>query len=632
MGGGTAGSTPSGGTTGSCGDGTLNAGEVCDDGNSASGDGCSADCSVANCLVPTQLPTIQTAHDQKLCPTIWIAPGVYTENLTLDHDVVISGSGSVRISGARRGRTLSITSGQVTLRDVVISDGLASSGGCIHNQGSLTLERVEVRGCEANGTSPRGAGIANFGALTLHSSKVHDNIVDATPTSLKTPGEIYGGGIYSVGGALTLDASEITENVLRTLDAEDMTLQGAGIYAGDSDVKILGNSIIRGNRVEVRGGGKFLSAGLGGGIYQVGGTLSFAASTVADNVLDVEAGSGDSAEAFGGGIYLNSLSPPIFKNARISGNLVQAKGTTAAARGAGVFVRTAGATFADCKILGNQASAEGGEIQAVGGGVAAGSGESVHLLFERSWLSGNSVVADRGAAGGGIYLQSLNDETRGEVEFVSSLAEGNAAMGVGAQGGFLYGLVFERANLGVSVSNSTVSGNSAEAAGGGLTLHAGLLGLGEAGAPRSVDLDVRSATVTENRAVLGGAFFIDTSEASVEVNLDLQNSIVTRNQAEGAANCPASPPIISRGYNLLGGETCRLIASNTDQLDVDPQLKALGDVGETRAYALLPGSPAIDAGDPSGCRDRSGALIETDQRSAPRVVGGRCDIGAYEAP
>ena len=44
----------------------------------------------------------------------------------------------------------------------------------------------------------------------------------------------------------------------------------------------------------------------------------------------------------------------------------------------------------------------------------------------------------------------------------------------------------------------------------------------------------------------------------------------------------------------------------------------------------MPGSPAIDAGNPSGCRDFAGELITTDQRGVARPQGAACDIGAYE--
>jgi hypothetical protein len=53
--------------------------------------------------------------------------------------------------------------------------------------------------------------------------------------------------------------------------------------------------------------------------------------------------------------------------------------------------------------------------------------------------------------------------------------------------------------------------------------------------------------------------------------------------------------------------------------------------GPTWTHALLAGSNAIDAGDPvQGCVDYNSILIPTDQRGAARLVGARCDIGAFE--
>ena len=45
-------------------------------------------------------------------------------------------------------------------------------------------------------------------------------------------------------------------------------------------------------------------------------------------------------------------------------------------------------------------------------------------------------------------------------------------------------------------------------------------------------------------------------------------------------------------------------------------------------HPLLPGSPAINAGNPAGCTDHLGNPLNADQRNASRV--GRCDMGAYE--
>ena len=43
---------------------------------------------------------------------------------------------------------------------------------------------------------------------------------------------------------------------------------------------------------------------------------------------------------------------------------------------------------------------------------------------------------------------------------------------------------------------------------------------------------------------------------------------------------------------------------------------------------LLPGSPAIDAGDPATCAAEP--VNNIDQRGIPRPQGAGCDIGAYE--
>jgi hypothetical protein len=58
--------------------------------------------------------------------------------------------------------------------------------------------------------------------------------------------------------------------------------------------------------------------------------------------------------------------------------------------------------------------------------------------------------------------------------------------------------------------------------------------------------------------------------------------------------------------------------------NTDPKLSQLADNGgPTLTMALLPGSPAINAGDPAD-------TPSTDQRGVPRPQGAGVDIGAYE--
>jgi hypothetical protein len=71
---------------------------------------------------------------------------------------------------------------------------------------------------------------------------------------------------------------------------------------------------------------------------------------------------------------------------------------------------------------------------------------------------------------------------------------------------------------------------------------------------------------------------------------------------------------------------------------IDPLLGRLDDNGgPTKTHALLPGSPAIDAGDPATMI--GGSVPSSDQRGAPHsrledgdnAGGPRIDIGAVEA-
>ena len=95
------------------------------------------------------------------------------------------------------------------------------------------------------------------------------------------------------------------------------------------------------------------------------------------------------------------------------------------------------------------------------------------------------------------------------------------------------------------------------------------------------------------------------------------------------------------GHNLVEVITgCTLAGNTTGNLTgTDPLLDVLADNGgDTPTQALFSGSPAIDAGDPTGCKDDGGLTLSTDQRGEPRPEAGiagsapLCDIGAYEAP
>ena len=89
----------------------------------------------------------------------------------------------------------------------------------------------------------------------------------------------------------------------------------------------------------------------------------------------------------------------------------------------------------------------------------------------------------------------------------------------------------------------------------------------------------------------------------------------------------------SQGNNLIGktdGSSGWVGSDLTGTIatPLNPLLAPLGNYGgPTQTMALLPGSPAIDAGNnaliPAG--------VTTDQRGLPRIVNGTVDIGAFES-
>ena len=249
-------------------------------------------------------------------------------------------------------------------------------------------------------------------------------------------------------------------------------------------------------------------------------------------------------------------------------------------------------------------------------GTASGGGiyNSGELIISNSTISENHAgsycnATPCSAVGGGIY----NAGTHMAIE--NSTLTGNSAgtacstsipcrVGVGG--------AFYTSGATVTLNNSTITGNSAYRCSGtcGGTGGAIVNGFGT--------FAMDNSTVSGNSA--GG--IVNGGTAT------LQNSIVGNN---AGINC--SGTITSHGYNLSSDDTCKLDGRG-DLNNHDPLLGPLqNNGGPTETMALLPGSPAIDAGNPSGCTDGQGHLLRTDQRGMPRpdredIVG--CDIGAYE--
>jgi hypothetical protein len=111
----------------------------------------------------------------------------------------------------------------------------------------------------------------------------------------------------------------------------------------------------------------------------------------------------------------------------------------------------------------------------------------------------------------------------------------------------------------------------------------------------------------------------------------LQNSLLMRNfvkqplgQYQILVSDDCKGTLTSLDYNLISDLTgCTLVASPHDQTNIGATLGPLQDNGgPTWTHALLPGSPAMDAGNPGGCNDQLGATLHAAQSGAPRPANG----------
>ena len=169
----------------------------------------------------------------------------------------------------------------------------------------------------------------------------------------------------------------------------------------------------------------------------------------------------------------------------------------------------------------------------------------------------------------------------------------------------------------LTVTNSTISGNFT---GGGSECEGGLIaggGIYFLGAK----LTVTNSTINGNSAFTGGSLFNDRGGTA-----HMGDTILNAGASGGTiAN---SGTFISLGYNLASDNGSGVLTGPGDQINTNPMLGPLqNNGGPTFTQALLQGSPAINAGNPSFTPPP-----RYDQRGPGfrRVRHGRIDIGSFE--
>jgi hypothetical protein len=372
---------------------------------------------------------------------------------------------------------------------------------------------------------------------------------------------ITGGNNTSTGGGGIENAGTLTLVNLRI--SGNSSGQGGGIYTNGmltvEDTTLTGNS-----------------AASGGGISNAG-TLTLENSTVSDNTA-VSAGLGN---GIGGGI--DNTGTLTLLNTVISDN-DNAGGPLGNANGGGIY-STGTLSVQNATISGNSAI--------LGAGIYnAGTASVVNTT-----ISGNSGAGSRLAFGGGIY-------NAGKLTLEDSTVSGNSTVSdfkLGSGGGIY--------NTGtVTLINDTVSGNDANTSGDGI---------------------LNTGNIFLTYSTISGNFISGTDSGDGIENLSTQNRAVvaidTIFDSDGGASVSGGGggAFQSLGHNLFSDNPDFTVLS-TDLINTNPMLGPLAaNGGPTLTEALLPGSPAVNAGVPV-------AGVTTDQRGIYRPQGAAPDIGAFE--
>jgi hypothetical protein len=276
-------------------------------------------------------------------------------------------------------------------------------------------------------------------------------------------------------------------------------------------------------------------------------------------------------------------------------------GSVPGSNGGGVFHEggnSATLRLSDCAVSGNSAD--------FGGGIFNSNGT---LTVNNYTISGNGA----GLSGGGID-NSASDGAASLIITNSTISDNSATANDG--GGILSGAAGTTLSVAsLTVSNSTLSGNSATGNGGAIANTADA-------PPNNARTSITNSTISDNSATgNGGGIYNAVAEFRIgDTILNAGSSGVNIFINSGRAT--------SLGYNLSSDDGGGILTGTGDQINTNPMLGPLQDNGgPTFTHALLPGSPAIDAGDPAFTPPPN-----FDQRGPgfDRVVNGRIDIGSFE--
>lgn len=490
--------------------------------------------------------------------------------ITNETDIVLDGTGhQITISGGNSVRVFYVNSNVTfTVRNLTVANGSSAKGAGIFNDGGTlnffgaVLQRNQARGVTFSQTvfeTAEGGGVFN------------------------RAGEVYAVNSSFSNNSASQDVMSMADHI-PALQARGGAIRNEGGTLNLQDCRFVNNSANGGTPAAI-GVPDPGQQGWGGAIHNSGTLMVLRCSF-----------QGNTASGGNGTRELNTTPPyplpPAGPGGSGIGGAVCNLGTVSIASSAFVGNSVSGGNGASGpsgvssfppsyppSTMGSPGSAGG---LASGGAVYnQGTASAVNSTFASNTARGGA--GGMGGSGGGTQVRGSSGRDGG------AGGDGGSALGGGISGG-------------IALTNCTLAFNSATGGAGALGGSGGYCAYppGTNGAPGANGVN----GVAGGGGINGGSCL---------------NTLLAANASGGNGY----GNVADLGHNLSSDGSCNF--TNAGSLNnTDPKLGPLADNGgPTLTLALLPGSPAIDAGD-------TATAPSTDQRGQARPIGSAADIGAFE--
>jgi hypothetical protein len=531
----------------------------------------------------------------------------------------------------------------------------SGSGGAIYAVANVTGSNDTFTSNAAAGTGSACAAlpVADGGAAVVETNLSLNGSTFAGNTAIST-GAAEAGALYAAGPArLSGDTFSSNRAVLTGASSGNAAAGGAIVAVASlasSNDTFNTNSVAVGTGANSgQGGAVFCNSGMtssgdtygsnsvtagglaaGGAVFESGGLTLTGGTFTSNSVTGGQAvGGALLAEATATSISASSFSANTAtmtntvanpQNIGAGGAIFDATGlslsgstvanNSATTNGGGILVQSS-ESIANSKITGNAVLASG----ALGGGggiFAAGT-----LTVANSSISGNTVaITGTNSGGGGIYTSDGSTGLTMTQSTVSGNSVTGSAVGTPTRNGG--GGIYEQGPA--TISNSTIAGNRSSVDGGGL----------DATSNTIYNVQLTQVTLFQNAASGNGGNLALGGD-----KLMFANSIIAGGSAVNGPDIWNEGSLWSQDYNIIQtaiyGSGIEGIVAHNKQLD--PLLLSLASNGGptmTNAdQATSPGRGMIPFGTTTFCGS-GGAVTATDQRGYARGATGSCDPGAYD--